>query len=80
MFTVSVSNRLDNLSTGAGDYVYRHTLVCCKLLHFLRFPKAISRSRKTILNFAAGRKNRFDLNFMSKQTILCTAAELTLIL
>lgn len=30
VFTVSVSNRLGNLSTAAGDYV--HTFVCCKLL------------------------------------------------
>lgn len=63
--------------------MHRHTFVCCKLLGtciFLRFPKAISRSRKTILNFAAGRKTRFDLNLMSKQTVTCTAAELTLIL
>lgn len=32
VFTISVSNRLDNLSTGAGDYMNRHTFVCCKLL------------------------------------------------
>lgn len=32
VFTVSVSNRLDHLSTAAGCYMHRHTFSCCKLL------------------------------------------------
>lgn len=32
VFTVSVSNRLDHLSTAAGCYMHRHTFSCCKFL------------------------------------------------
>lgn len=61
-----MSDALDNLSTAVVCYMHRHTclLETSSHLHFLRFPKAVSRSRETRLNFVAGKKIRFDSGLM----------------